>query len=225
MDAAAGVMDSVTRPRHITHRQSLRRAGARSCARVRVAAALAVALVSALAVGPTCAGPRPDVTVTVQLDHQVYEVQGQFEATSSRDVAWATLIDYEHITTFVSSLRKSAVERRDTNRFLVRQEGVMGIFPFRSVVRVLLDIREQPQIRIQFRDVLGSDFHAYSGEWALDGDSTHVHVKYTLRARPCTAAPHAIGRRVLSHTIRDMLSEVRREMLRRAANGPPRSTR
>jgi hypothetical protein len=177
-----------------------------------------IALVALFApAGRAAAAPVSDVVVTVRLDHEVYEVQGQFEAEVPRDVAWATLTDYEHIATFVNSLRKSIVEWRDTDRLLVRQEGVMGVFPFRSVARVLLDVREQPPGRIEFRDVLGRDFRSYSGEWALDGDSTRVHVMYTLHARPVVAAPHALGRGMSSRTVKDMLSQLRQEMVRRVA--------
>lgn len=225
MHVAGGVMDSARRPRHITYRRSSRRAGARFCARVR-ATALAAALTAPLALaGPAIADPGPDVTVTVRLEHEIYEVQGQFEIATPRDVAWATLTDYEHIAGFVTSLRKSVVEWRDTNRLLVRQEGVMGIFPFRSVAHVLLDVREQAPGRIEFHDVLGRDFRSYSGEWALEGDSTHVHVSYVLHARPIVAAPHILGRGMSSRTVKDMLSQLRKEMVRRTADGVAQATR
>jgi hypothetical protein len=224
MDVAGGVMDSARRPRHITHHRSPRRAGATFCARVRVAAALALALAAPLAARPSAADPGPAVAVTVRFEHEIYEVRGQFDVAAARTIAWATLTDYEHIASFVNSLRTSAVEWRDTDRLLVRQEGVMGIFPFRSVARVLLDVREQPPARIEFRDVLGRDFRTYSGEWALDGDSTRVHVTYTLHARPFAATPHALGRGVSSRTVKDMLSQLRKEMVRRAAEGAAHAT-
>jgi hypothetical protein len=225
MVVAGGVTGSARRPRHIASRWSLRRAGARFCARVCVAVALAVAVAAPLAAGPSQADSGSDVTVTVHLDHEVYEVQGQFEAGVPRDVAWATLTDYEHIATFVNSLRKSVVESRDTNQLLVRQEGVMGVFPFRSVAHVLLDVREKAPRRIEFRDVLARDFRSYSGVWELQGDSTQVHVTYALHARPFVAAPHVLGRGISSRTVKDMLTQLRREMTRRAADDAAHMTR
>jgi len=157
-------------------------------------------------------------TVTVEIDSTPGScgVRGQFHVAVAPPAAWDVVADYDHIPDFVHSMVSSHTERQPDGRLRVRQTAIGGVFLFRRRVHLLLEIDEQPGRRIGFRDVLGRDFERYSGEWTLDADSTGTRVRYALDAHPKAAIPRGLCRSMLRRTARQLLEQVRDEMLRRA---------
>lgn len=175
--------------------------------------ALAVLLVATVA---TIAGSA-SVPVTVDYRDGGYEVRGSFTTVARLDTVWEVLTDYEHIPSFVTAVKHSDVERRADGLVKVRQVASVGVFPLRRSARVTLDVREEAGVRIEFRDMLGKDFSLYSGEWSLSGDSTRTVVAYALAATPRGMVPRWLGRSMMSRSASDLLSQVRAEIERRAA--------
>jgi carbon monoxide dehydrogenase subunit G len=171
-----------------------------------------------VASGPAIAA---DPGVTVEDSHPGCHVRGSFEAPVTPELAWRVLTDYDHISEFVHSMQSSRIERRGSDSLLVRQHATSGFFIFHRHVEVLLDVREEPPGLIRFRDVLGTDFHTYAGVWRIESDEDETRVTYELTADPNPAVPQAFYRGVLRGVARDLLSEVRAEMLRRAAERQP----
>jgi hypothetical protein len=143
-------------------------------------------------------------------------VAGSFRAAVPETLAWQVLTDYDHISRFVSSMRQSRIERRTDDSLFVRQDAISSFFIFHRHVQVLLDVRETPASRIAFYDVLGKDFREYRGEWRISSDSTDTVVNYELLAEPHVPMPRSMCRGMLRDVARDLLSQVRAEMLRRA---------
>jgi len=190
--------------------------GARLCARFGLLLLLAHA--SALPAHASALAARAhSVSVTVEDHEGVYSVRGAFEAPVPAGVAWSVLTDYDHIGAFVTSMRSSSIERRDGSRLLVRQEAQGGMFALRRRVHVLLKVREEPERRISFTDVLGCDFRRYDGGWSVEPVGSGTSVRYELEARPVAAMPHVLGRAMLRRAAERLLEQVRGEMLRRAA--------
>ncbi len=170
---------------------------------------------------PAAVATVPPPVVTVEEQKSVNEVLGHFEVPVPLSVAWDVLTDYDHITDFVSSMRASAVESRDSAGLTVRQEAVAGVFPFRRVAHLLLSVREQPGHRIEFHDLLDRDFRLYRGAWELRPEAAGTAVTYHLAARPAAAAPPFIDRAFLSRTVMRLLTQVQAEMMRRGREGAP----
>lgn len=158
----------------------------------------------------------PDVVVAMD-DSRSCRVHGTFSAAVSRAVAWAVLADYDSIGRFVPSVRSSRLERLPDGRLRLHQEAVSSMFLVRKQVKVVLDIQEEPGVRIGFRDVLGQDFRSYEGEWRIAPDSAGTRVEYRVEADPSSSLARVMCRGVLKHNAQDLLGQVRREMLRRAA--------
>jgi carbon monoxide dehydrogenase subunit G len=167
----------------------------------------------AMAGGAAAAAP----IVSVESRSGTYEVQGEFTTAAPIDTAWAVLTDYEHIPSFVNSIKRSAVLRGSGDSVRVQQSAVVGVFPFRFTARVTLAVTEEPMRRIEFIDTLGEDFFRYAGSWSLRGDSSSTVVHYSLLAIPRSNAPSWFGRGMTSHGIADLLLQVHREIDRRAA--------
>lgn len=166
------------------------------------------------------AAPCGEVTVAVDPAPHGCAVGGRFHVDLPPSAAWSVVTDYDHIPEFVHSMLSSRSDRRSDGRLLVAQTARGGFFLFHRRVQVLLEIDEEPKRRIGFRDALGKDFEHYDGEWTLEPDSSGTEVRYSLHAEPRSAIPRALCRRVLKRTAAELLTQVRDEMLRRAAKGP-----
>ena len=161
-----------------------------------------------------------DVEVALEDVRGSCRVRGSFAAPVPGTVAWEVLTDYDGIGRFVRSVRASRLEQGSDGRLLLHQDAVSGVFLLRRRMQVLLEIHEDSARRIGFRDVLGKDFRSYVGEWRISADSAGTHVDYELEAEPKAAVVRAFCRGVLRNTVEDLLTEVRAEMMRRAAGVP-----
>lgn len=196
----------MSRMDRIPHRWSRRESG-------RIGALLSSAVPLLLVAGLARAS---DVNVTLDDTRGSCHVHGSFIAPVSTAVAWDVLADYDSIGQFVRSVRASRMERQADGRLLLRQDAVGGLFLFRRRMQVLLEIKEESGARIGFRDVLGKDFRSYVGEWRIAADSLGTQVVYELEAEPRAAVARALCRGALRSAARDLLTQVRAEMMRRA---------
>ena len=167
----------------------------------------------AVLASPALAG---EVVVEVGEHEGLYRVSGAFSVPAPPAVAWQVLTDYDHIGSFVGSMRSSAVEWREGGHLLLHQTLSGGFFPFRRTMRVALEVREDPEREIAFQDVLARDFLHYAGTWTLAPDSIGTFVAYTLEADPRGALPSVVGRGMMTRSVHDLLSQVQAEIQRRA---------
>ena len=158
-----------------------------------------------------------EVTVAVDPAPHACAVRGRFHVDLPPSAAWRVVTDYDHIPDFVHSMLSSRSERRPDGRRVVEQTARGGFFLFKRRVHVVLEVDEDPQRRIGFRDVLGKDFERYDGEWRLEPDSTGTSVRYSLDAEPRSSIPRSVCRHVLKGSATELMTQVRDEMLRRAA--------
>ena len=157
------------------------------------------------------------VSVSVENVPGVCRARGVFIVPVPTNVAWQVLTDYAGISRFVKSVRASRIERSADGRKFVRQDAEANVFMVRRRMQVLMEIEEDPLRRIRFRDVLHDDFKSYAGEWRLSRVPGATRVDYELAAVPSSGLARTLCRGVLRSSARDLLRQVRAEMLRRAA--------
>lgn len=157
------------------------------------------------------------VTVVVHETRGVYHIHGAFQAAVPVAVAWGVLVDYEHIGTFVHSIRSSAFLLRPDGERVLAQDAVVGSFPFHRSLHVELALHEVPGRRVEFHDVSARDFDHYDGSWLLERDSLGTRIDYALEAEPIHGLPGMFGRGLAARQARDLLSQVRLEMVTRSA--------
>jgi carbon monoxide dehydrogenase subunit G len=165
---------------------------------------------------PQARAGEGDVALEVTESSGVYHVRGSFTGEAPLATAWAVLSDYERIGAFVKSIKTSEFVIGPGGERVLRQDAVVRLFPFRRAMRVELAIAEWPERRIEFRDVLGRDFKHYVGAWTLHAGEEGSAVEYTLEADPTAGLLPLIGRSAMSGNVRDLLTQVRAEMKRRA---------
>lgn len=150
-----------------------------------------------------------------RLPDKTYEVSGFFTVDASTTVVWGVLTDYEKIPSFVSAMRLSRVqENRRDGSLLVAQRAVGELFFLSKTMRILLEVRRSPEF-LRFTDVGHQDFRTYDGEWEVRPLSVGARVNYHLLVEPGFAAPAFIMSRTLKRGARDLLDQVRAEIVRR----------
>src|SRR4051812_14927822 len=90
-----------------------------------------------------------------------FRLRGDFAVNASSDVAWRVLTDYEGMTSFLPSLRKSRVASRSPEGTVIEQEGVARALVFTRKVSLTLKVVERPPGRIEFFDLGKREFEEY----------------------------------------------------------------
>jgi hypothetical protein len=116
----------------------------------------------------------------------------------------------------VSSVRKSVVLERGSDYVLLEQEGSGKVFVFSKRIHVVLRITEVDQQSIVFHDVSGRDFTSYEGRWDISETGGLTHVSYQLDATLRSKKPGFLVRGSMQGSARELLEQVRAEIVRRA---------
>jgi ribosome-associated toxin RatA of RatAB toxin-antitoxin module len=141
----------------------------------------------------------------------VAEVKAQFYVDADAATAWAVLSDYEHIPQFVSSMKKSHVEKTENGDILLTQEAEAGFLFITKRVHVLLKVHEVPGQSIYFQDVSQKDFSFYEGSWNIEPRAEGgVSVVYQLKAKKNFDAPFAGD--YLNGGVKDLLVAVQKQI-------------
>jgi carbon monoxide dehydrogenase subunit G len=177
------------------------------------------ALLAILLLAVPCAAETPDVSIDT--DQGSCRVRGGFRVSAPPELAWDVLADYDHIGTYVRSIRESRIERQPDGRMLLKQVTVASAFLFSRKIEVLLALEESRPERIAFRDVSGKDFSSYEGEWRVTAVDGGARVDYALAAEPRGAMARTFCRGAMRNGARELLEQVRQEMLRRARAAMP----
>jgi hypothetical protein len=148
---------------------------------------------------------------------KTYVVDAAFEVNVPAPIAWEVLTDYEGIGLFVSSIRRSTIKEREPGRVLLEQHGVGRAWIISLPMHVVLDVREHDQRVLAFRDVCGKSFSTYEGAWELSTVAGGTRVTYRLKADPTGRQPAMLAKSAIRGSVRQLLDEVREEMLTRGA--------
>jgi len=146
-----------------------------------------------------------------------YLVEGRFWTPADAPTVWSTLSDYDHLPSFVLSLKTSKVQERSSDSLLIDQvaDGRALLF-FHRRIHVRLQVHEHPFDEIVFEDISHRDFVSYSGSWhilaAAGGGSW---VDYRLQAKPNFFAPGPIARQSFQKMAKELLMSVESEIVRR----------
>jgi len=159
-------------------------------------------------------------SVSMQLDdhgHGAYRLEGHMTIKATPYQIWKVLTDYENISNFVSSLRKSEIKDSTTERVLLEQEALGKKFFITRRVRVLLEVNEIPYKRIEFEDTLRKDFAFYKGSWEIRNGTAEREVVYRLDCQRLFVVPNFIAKDALKKSATELLADVQREIQRRTS--------
>ena len=166
--------------------------------------------------------PLLDANTPINVDvsrgaDKAYMVDAAFDVNVPAPIAWGVLTDYEGIGQFVSSIRHSTIKEREPGRVLLEQHGVGRAWIISLPMHVVLDVREHEQRMLAFRDVCGKSFSIYEGAWQLSIIESGTRVTYRLKADPTGRQPAMLAKSAIRGSVKQLLDEVRVEMLARGA--------
>jgi carbon monoxide dehydrogenase subunit G len=157
------------------------------------------------------------VSATVSSGAGGIEVEGHFRVHAAPAVAWSVLTNYDSIQNFVSSVQESRITERGDGYVLVEQVAVGKLLFFTRRLRTVLKVQEEPPGLIRFEDVLHKDFEHYRGEWRIEERDSATVVTYHVEARPLASMPEFVARGMFQRTVRQLLTELEKEIADRAA--------
>ena len=154
---------------------------------------------------------------TTGTNGNIYNIEGSFEIAVPQAVAWDVLSDYGGGGAFLSDVKSSVIKERRPTDALVEQEALGKFAMFTTTVKILLVMKEVPGRSIVFTDVLREDFDMFGGSWTITPAEKKLHIRYTLRSKPKTAAPAFLVGPLMEASARRLLNEMRGEMEKRAS--------
>lgn len=144
-----------------------------------------------------------------------YRVTGAFSVAAPPSVVWAVLTDYDRLGLFIPSMRSQLIRREGADVAFVAQATTTRVMAVSATTRVLLRLEEHPPARIAFADVSGRDFTRYEGAWGITAGAAGTRVDYAAIAEP-RFVPPLVGKAIMEGTVRELLRDLRREVMRRA---------
>ncbi len=158
-----------------------------------------------------------DIQVTISNGpHGLHTIDGEFSVSASSQNVWDVLTDYDHMTTFVSSIKSSRTIRQTSESALIEQTMIGSAGFFQKRINVLLDVRENPFKEITFEDLSKRSFRSYKGTWKLTDLGNTVRVRYHLDSVPDFFAPDFIAAGAFKKNVMSLLKEVSAEIDRRS---------
>jgi carbon monoxide dehydrogenase subunit G len=148
--------------------------------------------------------------------HGVFVVRGSFTVPAGSTTVWTVLTDYDKLGSYVPSVKSSVVKHVSSDTMLVAQESSARFMAISKTMRVLLQLQVAPQSRIFFTDVGLQDFEHFTGSWTLERTAMGTRVDYVASAKPRIYLP-IWGGSVMHGVVKDQLTSLKREILRRPA--------
>lgn len=139
-------------------------------------------------------------------------------ASAPPQFVWQAVTDYDHLAAYVPGVRRSVLLSDQNGVKRVEQAGESSALGLGLTARVVLEVREQPPVRVEFRAVDG-DFRRMEGAWLLTAldDGTACLITYGVLVKPRFWAPAFVLRRSLREDIPRQLRALARRAEQLAA--------
>ena len=179
----------------------------------------AAAALVVLAAWPAWCGAQPiDVRVDRRGELVVVDVEATVAAAPQR--VWAVLTDYDHMASYLSMLKSSAIVARDGNTLQVEQTGeahrAFLHFTFRSLRAV--ELVPGKEIRSH---LISGDFKSYVFTTRIAEKGAQVQISHHGEYVPTRWVPPGIGPALIKGETTRQYEELIAEMLRRERAGTP----
>lgn len=183
-----------------------------------------LALAGSAAAWPALAADEGhEVTVRVQRQGNLIELDAATQVAASVDETWAVLTDYDHMAEFMPNLTSSRIVRRQGDTLEVAQKGEKKVLFLRFAFAGVKAVELVPKREIRTSLVQG-DFKSYASSTRLVATAAgRTDIVHHGRYEPTRWVPPAIGPALIASETRVHYRRLVAEVLRRqAAGGPPR---
>lgn len=154
------------------------------------------------------------MTVQVRKNGDLIVTDVSFSVAVTPQEAWTVLIDFDHMSSFISNLESSKIISRNGNVLQVEQKGKasrgMLSFAFESVREIEL----VPHRSIHTRQLSGS-LKKLDGMTLLTAEGNGTRITYHGESVSNVWVPPVIGTGFIADEVREQFSEMRAEILKR----------
>ncbi len=143
---------------------------------------------------------------------------GQILIPADPEAVWNVLTDYEQFSEFMPGVVETEITPVAglEQSLIMRTESVTSVLFSKISSTVTLSLQERPQTLIEFDLVDSDSLTSLSGMWSLELNPDSNHSLLTYEAQASTnAAPSGIFAGVFSRQIRENLTAIRDEVIRR----------
>jgi carbon monoxide dehydrogenase subunit G len=180
----------------------------------------AIGLSTAALARDSAAQGSDDIKVSVTRKGDVVRVRADFVVAVGAPQAFAVLTDYDHMRDFLPDVVESKVIQRSPSRLVVSQSARMKVgfisVPFETVRQVDLE----PPSKLVSHALSGTVSKAEVTTTLVEAQGTTL-VTYESEAALNTWLPAGIGTSIIGTHIREQLTHMRAEMLRRRLPARP----
>lgn len=174
---------------------------------------LTAALPAVLALWCLCCDAQP-IAVQVEKRGETIVVDVQATVAAESRYAWAVLTDYDHMAQFVSTLKSSAIVRRQGNSLQVEQRGEARLaflhFSFHTIRAV--ELVPGQEIRSQ---LITGDFKSYGFTTRVTDMGDHTLITHHGEYVPNTWVPPGVGPSLIKAETEKQYKELMAEMVLR----------
>lgn len=170
---------------------------------------------AAAALPAATASPDQDIIVHVRKAGPEIVVDVDCPVRAPLPLVWEVLTDYDNMSSFVTNLQHSDVERRVDSVLTVRQTGRATRGPFSFTFDTVREVELVPFAEIRSRLVSG-DLKASAFTTRIVDVGGLVHIANNGRYTPNVWVPPLIGPALIEGETRKQFAEIRTEILRRA---------
>ncbi len=148
-----------------------------------------------------------------------YNFDGGFSIKADPSVVWDVLTDYNHYNRYISNIKAKVIREKPGEDLIVEQDAGGGFLFIQEHIKARLDVHEVAEQSISFQDIDHEHFLLYAGVWTLrfDPEQDEVVVGYALQATRSPQTPKFLTSDLFGSSLGDLLSEMKKEMVRREA--------
>lgn len=155
-----------------------------------------------------------DIDVSVLVEDENVSVDVHLPVAASRELVWAVLTDFAHMSSFVTNLRESKVMSSQGNTLVIQQGGTAQYGPLKFPFDSTREIRLTPWDSIESRQISGN-MRKMLGLTRLSEKDGVTLVDYHADSVPGHWIPPLVGKAFIAHELREQFQQLRDEMLRR----------
>ena len=169
-------------------------------------------------IAPTawCAPPASDIVVAVRKEGAEILVDVDCPVQAPLSVIWDVLTDYDHMSSFVSTLEYSSVEAHRDNLLVVRQKGKAGVGPFTMEFDSLREVEIVSGVEIRSHHI-GGDLESSAFTTRVIDVGGVPNIINIGRYVPRKWVPPLVGPALIGEQTRKQFADIRTEILRRSA--------
>ena len=156
---------------------------------------------------------RAGVAVEVG-DDGYLQVQAEYASRAHPGLVRQVLTDYEHLADFVPDMHRSHIV--STHPLQVEQLGTASFLIFSFPLRVVLEIEDQQDGRLQFHSVAGN-LHDMRGSYHIKATPEGTLLRYEASFKPDFQVPPFIGAAIMRREIERQFGGLIKEMDHRQA--------